>query len=188
MRVKNKIENILEENLTDKSFKLWKGIDSLLPDCWDKLTSSTKKYHKKTNGEVATQAEHVYEMLYAAIKIIKLFGIDLKTNDSDKILLAIALHDTMKYGNFGTRRHTDNHHDKKAADMISSNRSTFMKIFSEEQFFILEEAVRFHSGRWSTDARYKNSFDFKEYNPETLFLHIIDMLSTYNLLKSDLEE
>lgn len=187
MNFHKKIIELLENNLTEKAFKLWKGIDQRVPNCWDRLTSSTKKYHRKRNGEVSTQGEHVYEMLYSAINIISLFSIELKTPDSDKILLSIALHDTMKYGMLGTRKHTDIHHDKLAADMVSSNKETFRKILSEEQFFVLEEAIRFHSGKWSTDAKYIE-FNWKDYNPETFFIHILDMLSSKNLLRSDVEE
>jgi hypothetical protein len=186
MNFYKKIVELLEDNLTEKAFKLWKGIDQRIPNCWDRLTSSTKKYHKKMNGEVPTQSEHVYEMLYSAIKIINLFSIEPKTTNCDKILLSIVLHDTMKYGMLGTRKHTDKQHDKLAADMVSANKETFIKILTEEQFFVLEEAIRFHSGRWSTDAKYIK-FDWKEYNPETLFIHILDMLSSKDLLKTDID-
>jgi HD domain len=183
-----KIIELLEQNLTEKAFKLWRGIDQRIPNCWDKLTSTTKKYHVKSNGEVTTQGEHIYEMLYAAVKIMSLFGYEPNTTDADKLLLAIALHDTMKYGTLGTRLHTDRQHDKYAADMVASNKSTFNKIMTDEQFFVLEEAVRFHSGRWSTDVHDKHSFNFRDYNPETLFVHILDMLSSRDVLKIDVEE
>ena len=182
-----RIIELLKENLTERSFKLWRGIDRLMPNCWDKLTSTTKKYHRKANGEVPSQGEHVFEMLHAAVKILSMFGYDPKTTDTDKILLAIALHDSMKYGNFGTRKHTDNRHDKFAADMVSSNKHNFTKVLTEEQFFVLEEAVRFHSGRWSTDARHKE-FNWKDYNPETLVVHVLDMLSSKDCLKTNVEE
>jgi hypothetical protein len=188
MQYKEKIENILQENLTEKSFKLWKGIDSILPDIWNKLTSSTKKHHKKMNGEVPSIAEHVYHMLYAATKILRLFAIENKTLDSDKILLAIALHDCLKYGQHGTRKYTDNAHDKEAGDLIASNESTFRKLFDDKQFQTLEEAVRFHSGRWSTDAPLGRVFDWKEYNIETFFVHMLDMLDTADLIQTDVRD
>jgi len=179
-----KIIDLLEENLTEASFKLWRGIDKLIPNCWDKPTSTTGKYHKKANGDVQKQGEHIYEMLYATSKIIKLFGHEVPSAETDKIFLAVAMHDTMKFGQFGTRKHTDNRHDKLGADMVASNKRTFNKIFTDEQFFVLEESMRFHSGRWSTDAKWSD-FNWKDYNPETLFIHILDMLSTQDLLKSE---
>jgi hypothetical protein len=188
MDYKEKIIELLKRNMTEKSFKLWEGINSRLPDTWDRLTSSTGKYHKKLNGEVPVQAEHVYQLLFSTVKIIRLFDIELKTTDSDKFLLAIALHDSLKYGTLGSRIHTDNNHDKNAADMLSENKETFEKILTEEQFFVMEEAVRFHSGRWSTDVPKDKKFKFDDYNPETLFIHILDMMSTDDLIQTDVRE
>jgi hypothetical protein len=185
---KEKIFKLLEENMTEKSFKLWEGINRLLPDTWDKPTSSTGKYHKKLNGTVPTQAEHVYQMLFSAVKIFKFLGCSKKTQNADKLLFAIALHDSLKYGMMGNRVHTDNKHDKEAADMISSNRETFLKVLNENHFYVMEEAVRFHSGRWSTDVPRDKEFDFKDYNPETMFIHMLDMLSTADLLQTDVRD
>lgn len=188
MDYKEKIIELLKENMTEKSFKLWEGINKRLPDIWNKLTSSTGKYHKKLNGEVPVQAEHVYHMLFSTVKIFRLFGIEPETTDVDKLLFAVALHDSLKYGTLGTRRYVDNGHDKNAADMISENKETFEKILTEEQFFVMEEAVRFHSGSWSTDVPKDKKFDFKDYNPETLFIHILDMMSTADLIQTDVRE
>jgi len=188
MDYKEKIIELLKKNMTEKSFKLWSGIDNHLPNIWSKLTASTGKYHRKFNGEVQNIAEHTYEMLFSAIKIYRLFDITLKTTDLDKILFAIVLHDSLKYGTLGTRRHTDNKHDKYAADMISENKKIFEMILTEDQFFIMEEAVRFHSGRWSTDVPKNKEFTFKDYNPETLLIHILDMMSTADLIQTDVRE
>jgi hypothetical protein len=185
---KQKIVELLENHMTEKGFKLWSGINSILPDIWNKPTSSTGKWHKKMNGEVPTQAEHVYHLLYATSKIMRLFGYKNKTSDGDKLLFAVALHDSLKYGALGNRKHTDNGHDKEAADMVASNKETFLKVLSKEQFYVLEEAVRFHSGQWSKDVPKDKKFDFKDFNPETLFVHILDMMSTADLIQTDVRE
>jgi len=188
MDYREKIIELLKINMTEKSFKLWEGINKRLPDIWNKLTSSTGKYHKKLNGEVPVQAEHVYQMLFSTVKIFRLFGIRSKTTDVDKLLFAVALHDSLKYGTLGTRRYVDNGHDKNAADMVSENKEIFEKILTEEQFFVMEEAVRFHSGSWSTDVPKDKKFKFDDYNPETLFIHILDMMSTADLIQTDVRE
>ena len=182
-----KIRRLLEEHMTEKGYKLWVGINSILPNIWSKPVASTLKYHKKLNGEVPDIAEHVYHMLYATSKVMRLFNIEKNTPDGDKMLLAVALHDSVKYGEFGTRKYCDNGHDKAAADMVSSNKETFTKLMSEEQFFQLEEAIRFHSGQWSTDAKRNGDFSFKDYNPETMFVHMLDMLSSGDCLKTDMD-
>lgn len=188
MNYTEKCIKLLKENMSEKGFKLWNGINQLLPDIWEKSVASTGKYHKKLNGEVPTISEHVYHMLYAAAKLLRMFNIEKNTSGADKILLGIALHDSLKYGIMGTRRHTDRRHDKEAADMIASNKNTLLKIFSEEQFYILEESVRFHSGKWSTDVPKDKKFDFKDYNPETMFLHTLDMMSSEDLIQTDVRD
>jgi hypothetical protein len=172
MDFKDRIIKLLESNMTEKGFALWEGINQRLPDCWGKPTSSTGKYHKKHNGDIPSQAEHVYHLLYAS---------------ADKMLFAVALHDSLKYGELGTRKHTDKQHDKHAADMVSQNKETFQKILTEEEFFVMEEAIRFHSGQWSTDVRNGN-FTFKDYNPETMFIHMLDMMSTADLIQTDVRD
>ena len=184
---KDRIIKLLEDNMTEKGFSLWKGINSRLPDIWLNPTSSTGKYHKKKNGDVPTQAEHVYHMLYSTVKLFRMFNIETKTADADKMLFAIALHDSLKYGQLGTRKHTDYQHDKNAADMVSENKETFQKIMTEEQFFVMEEAIRFHSGQWSTDAKNK-AFTFNGYNPESMFVHMLDMMSTADLIQTDMRD
>jgi hypothetical protein len=181
----DKIKELLEECMTEKGFKLWSGINGILPDVWDKLTASTKKYHKKMDGSVPNLDEHVYEMLYAAKKLIRMFGYELKTPDADVIFFAVAMHDTLKYGKWGTRKFCDNQHDREAGDMVRYNKDTFLKLYTEEQFNNLEEAVRFHSGRWSTDVPDPSNFDLKDIGPIAYFVHILDMLSAQDLIQTD---
>ena len=188
MNYKEKVIELLQENMTERGFKLWSGIDKLLPDVWNKPTSSTGKYHKKLNGDIPDQAEHVYQLLYATAKLFRMFNIETKTTDADKMLLAVALHDSLKYGQLGTRKHTDYQHDKKAADMVNQNKKTFLKLLTEDQFYTMEEAIRFHSGQWSTDVRSKRDFTFKDLNPETFFVHMLDMMSTADLIQTDVRD
>lgn len=185
---KTKIKELLECNMTERAFKLWCGINSRLPNTWDIPTSSTGKHHRKLNGEVPTQAEHVYHMLYSATKILRMFGYELKTTDSDKILFAIVLHDSLKYGVHGNRRYSDQKHDREAADMVSANKETFMKVLTEQQFYEMEEMIRFHSGKWSSDVSKNKKFEFKEYNPTTMFIHLMDMMSTADLIQTDIRD
>jgi len=188
MNYKEKVIELLEKNMTEKGFKLWTGINSILPDIWDKPTSSTRKYHRKLNGEVTSNGEHIYQMLYCATTLIRMFDLVPKTTEADTIFFAIALHDSLKYGKFGSRKHTDLRHDKHAADVICENKDIFLKILTDDQFQVLEEGIRFHSGRWATDVSRHEPFSFKDYNTETLMIHILDMLSAADLIQTDVRE
>ena len=185
-----KVIDLLEKNMSERGFRLWSGINKILPNIWNKPTSSTGKYHKKLNGDVPDIAEHVYQMLYVTFKLFRMIDIVAKTPDADKMLMAVALHYALKYGNMGTRKHTDGDHDKAAADMIASNCETFKKLLNHEQLDTLEEAVRFHSRRWSTDIPKNEKFDWSKskLRKETFFVHMLDMLSTADLIQTDVRD
>ncbi len=174
-----KMDEILKRQLTQKSFDLWIGIrERISNNCWKKPTSSTGKHHQKEDGRVPSVAEHTFEMLYAADKIIAMFeGLVNK----DIIFLSIALHDSYKYGFVKTCKHTESKHDQIIGDMIRKNSRVFEQVFNEEEVKILEETVRFHSGRFSTN--WSKDFTIKNFTPNILFLHMLDMLSSRNLLK-----
>lgn len=182
------INDLLEKGLTNRAYALWKQLNGLFPNIWELPTSSTGKYHKKENGRVPSCAEHVYEMLYGTYKILRMFGVNKKTSECDIVLLAIVWHDAFKYGRNGTMKHTATNHDRIMGDVIAENESTLKEIFSDEQVKTLELMIRFHSGMWSSDNPNKNSIDFNQFPPYVLFIHTLDMLSTGNCLKTDINE
>jgi len=180
----SKINRILEKNMSNEGYTLWSTLCEKIPPIWNRLSSSTKKFHKKEGGRVPTIGEHTYEMLFAAEKMIKLFGIKPKTRDADVLYLAIALHDSYKYGiNPQGRRFTDTKHEKIIADKVKANRDKFKRIMDDEQVTTLEEALRYHSGIWSPDAKKDKSFSLDNLRPESFFVHLLDMFSSRNLIK-----
>ncbi len=176
------MNELLEQHMTEKGLAFWKAINSKIPPVWDKPVSSTGKYHNKKGGYVPTLAEHTYEMIYSATKIYAMFGINKETVECDLLLIGVAIHDIVKYGNNNDRKFCDNAHDRLIANRIQEKRDIFIRHFSEEQVDILIEMVRYHQGKWSADAK-GTDFDFKNFHPYTLFLHTLDMLSSRNCLK-----
>lgn len=183
MKFREKIDELLKENMTKRGFKLWLGINTMTNSIWDRPSSSSGKYHKKSSGRVHDIAEHTYEMLYGGIKILRMFNVKKKTSRYDAIVFSIAMHDMLKYGEHGERPHTTGKHDQLIGNLIRDNHTTFSKYMTEEDMSIMEQGARYHSGMWSTDVPSRNGFDWNNYNPETLFVHILDMLSTANCLK-----
>ena len=185
MNYEERMRDLLEKNLSERAFILWTNIDQRLPGIWDRLSSSSKKYHKKQDGRVPSLAEHTYEMLYAAVKLLRMFGTKPKTSYADSLLLAVMFHDSLKYGydGKGNGGHTVGTHDKLAADVILANKKTFLEIMSETEFYNMQDAVRYHSGRWSTDVPDQSKFDFNQHIPEVMFIHVLDMMSTADLIK-----
>jgi hypothetical protein len=177
----DKIDELLNENMTDISFRMWNALKEKIPDIRHRPSSSSGKYHRR-NGSVSSIYDHTYEMLFSCIKLLSIFNVTPKTKKSDILLFSIILHDAFKYGisnPFGAQ-YTNNTHDRLAANIINDNKSVFMRVFTEEEVNLLEQCLRFHSGRWSSDAG--RDFTFTGMPSEVFFIHLLDMLSTHNLL------
>jgi len=187
MNIEEKINDLLKNEMTDESFALWEFVKSKFTNIFNRPTSSTGKYHKRKDGSIPTCGEHTYEMLYAFVKIKDAFT-KAKTNHYDSILLSIVLHDMCKYGTTNAlyAKHTSNKHDQIIGDVINKNKQIFSKVLGDDHCLLLEQSVRYHSGRWSTDVNKTKKFTFSDFNPETQLLHTLDMLSTKSLLNSDI--
>ena len=177
----DKIDELLEINLTDISFRMWNALKEKIPDIRHRPSSSTGKYHRR-NGSVLTIYDHTYEMLVCCTRLFSIFHITPKTKKADILLFSILLHDAFKYGinNPFSAQYTYNAHDRLAANIVNENKAVFMRVFSEEEVNLLETCLRYHSGRWSADAG--SNFTFSTMPAEVFFIHLLDMLSTNNLL------
>ena len=184
-----KIDELLEKNMTKNCFSLWKLYKEKIPDIWNRPASSTSKYHKKENDYVPTLAEHTYEMLFAFVEVLPAFTVPISSH-CDSILLSIILHDACKYGegeestNPKRRPYTNRAHDKMIAEKIQRAQTNFLKVLNKKDFEVLVEAIRYHNGRWSVPKKERDEFNFCNYQPETLILHLLDMLSSRNVLKT----
>jgi len=184
MNHEKRMNNLLEQHLTNTAFKFWTSINKKIPSVWNRLSSSSKKYHRKEDGSVPDISTHTLEMLYACIKIWRLFDISSKSDEGDTLLLAIALHDAFKYGEDPENaEHTTGTHDKIIADKIKNVSPYLTSFLNENQISNLEEATRYHNGRWSTDVESINDFDLSVFHPYTAFVHFLDMMSAQNLIK-----
>jgi len=173
-----KINIILKKHLSQKSFDLWKGIEGKISNnCWNKPTSSTLKYHLKEDGRCPSVIEHTYEMIYAADKIISSFEGIISKN---VIFLSIILHDSYKYGLEKTNLHTVSNHDKIIYEIIKKNEKIFLQALSPKEVILLETAVRYHHGKWSTGCK---QFSINDFTAEVMILHFLDMMSSKNLIK-----
>lgn len=180
MNYMEKSDVILKRNLSEKAFGLWEVLKERNSNpCWEKLTSSTGKYHKKEDNTVPTVIAHTYEMLYSADKIISMFEGIL---NKDIIFLSIALHDFYKYGLCKTCQHTEIKHGEITAEKIKSSKKVFLNFLTENEVQILEDAVKYHDGKFSPIAK-ANDFNRSFFTPELLFLHTLDMLSSRDVIK-----
>lgn len=177
------IHTLLKNNMTGEGFSLWDNIKNKTPMIMHRPSSSSGKYHKNSDGSVRTVGEHTYQILYVALKIMKILNVTVPSESADVLLLAAALHDIFKYGCDDPlfRKTTEPRHDKMIADTLLFNKARCIEVLRESNFNKLEHICRFHSGKWSTDAT--PNFDLNMMPVETMFIHMLDVLSAENLLK-----
>jgi hypothetical protein len=156
-----------------------------LPDIWNRSSSSSMKYHKKADGSVPTIAEHSFEMFQAAVKTIQMWGNETISKRNDAFLMAIILHDSLKYGPTGKNPHTTRNHDQQLADLFFNKKEIFLKHFNEEEFDLFIACIRFHSGRWSPDSKKTLNFSLNNLPSQVLIVHFLDMASTKDCLISN---
>ena len=181
----SRIMKLAEQHLTQGGFKLFCIVERNIPDIWDRWSSSTGKYHQRIDGSVPSIAEHTYEMALAGIKIIRMFPGPAISTLNDARILGILLHDRVKYGLEGKNPHTTRNHEQQMANLVMSQKKFFRRHFSEYEFNLMVDMIRYHSGQWSSDVPDKNNFNFKQYPPEVMWVHILDMLSTASRLVTD---
>ena len=179
----NRVNVILERNMSEDGYKLWLELYRKIPPVWNRLASSTKKYHRRENGDVPSILEHTYEMLNSFTQIMSCMRIQPKSKDCDVVCLAIMLHDSLKYGINSPHyaAHTDKKHDRIIGNTIQLNKDKLRPVLNEQYLNTLEKITRYHSGIWSTDAT--ADFSFKDYPQEVFLVHLLDMLSTRDCLK-----
>jgi len=169
--MKDKIDELLKENMSPECFDLYYKLHIPL----DQLTSSSGKFHQRLNGSIPTQGEHIYNMLGTAIKMKQTLDINF-----DLVLIAIVIHDIFKYGYFGLREKSNYEHDRMGADAIKESSMVFKGVFNGDEVRMLENAVRFHMGRFSNDFQ-----DYSQMSPLAWFLFFLDMGDTNNAIKGD---
>ena len=172
------MQELLKKELTEPSYNLLEALLVEIPSVWRRPSSSSGKYHQKENGYVPTIAEHTAEMLLAGARIARLFkGCERNCVKKDTFLMAIVLHDSMKYGKDPSHsKHTVSNHDKIAADFIHDVADIFESVIGAENTALLEDCVRLHNGRWSPG--------FSAVTDQMVFMvHHLDMLSTSDNLR-----
>lgn len=180
INVIEKIDNFLYDNLTQAGYELTCEIQ--IPDAWNRSTSSSGKWHHRPDGSIPTQAEHVYSMLINGKRIMCALDLKPNTPDADIFFLAIYYHDMYKYGIFGANERSEWKHDQLAADALVNDRAVFERVYSAEQVDRLITAVRYHTGRWSTDGPPKTT------DPMVHMVHFLDMGDTNNVLRWEDDE
>jgi hypothetical protein len=167
------IERFLRAHLSKSAYEYWKFVNTEIPPCFHLASSSSGKYHKGSTNVVNTIGEHTLEMLQAAYSCgLRIFNLQPGDLKADIILLAIALHDRCKRGRMNDQVHTTNDHETIIADFIQE---TSMDWFDVEHRYMLEDMVRWHSGRWAPANPNRNTEP--NWNKYSLFIHTLDMMS-----------
>lgn len=183
---RTEIDFIRNQNL----IKLTEMLVDNIPDYVFKLpASSTGKYHPSyAKGE-----QGLLRHIKASVRIAQsLMGLEMYaniTNCHDYIIMALILHDSLKYGPLkvdGTcSEHTENNHAFLTYNWL-------MSLIENFEFKPYEDIIKYvafliltHMGQWNVDNFTGQMFAPKPQTQEQMFVHLCDYLASRSFLEFD---
>ena len=176
-----KVLELAEKSLTPEGKQLMYKLLRAAPDIWDRLLSGSNKYHKRRDGSIPVVAEHVYWMLNAYVKTVAMWNVTLPSEEGDWRFLAILFHDVMKFGEKGEDTHTNEMHNWLGGDWMNEMLEDLNVPWRRK----IIEAIDHHMGRWSDTLLGDFPWETTELTPFSRFVHILDMLETFNCLSTE---
>ncbi len=149
--------------------------------------SSTGKYHPKyAQGEqgltrhVKSACKFAYEMLSNPI-----IGKPYTDRDKDLIIIALLIHDGLKYGKGEKEKYTRFDHPLLASNYVKENKDNLK--MNEEDIEKVASAVASHMGPWNTNP-YSDVVLPIPRLPMEKFVHMCDYLASRRFINLDFDE
>ena len=164
-----------------------KYLVSHLPDYFFTVdASSTGKYHPKYAAGEGGLARHVKSACKFAYELLSnpLIGKPYSDSDKDLIIIALLIHDGLKYGSV-KEQYTRFDHPILASEYAKNNRDN-LKMTSEE-LDKMADAVASHMGPWNTNSYSDVTLPIPK-APMEKFVHMCDYLASRRFINLDFDE
>ena len=141
---------------------------------WCKASSSTGKYHPVDERGWMGNVRHTLKTIVVAKEMAAMSS--LSVTALNYVVIALAFHDTFKYGPDGLNQYTVHEHPVLASKFLDDASGMFIKT-DPRVFRILAKLVRTHMGRWTTSAHSDVFLD----KPETKlqkYVHMCDYIAS----------
>jgi hypothetical protein len=162
-------------------------LDEYLPNYWFSVgASSTGKYHPSYAAGEGGLLRHSKAAMAIGYELLEnpLFGNSFSAREKDLLLIALLIHDGIKY-NFEKEEHTRFDHPVLMARFIMDNYQLWD--ISEEDATFMSNVVASHMGPWNTSKYDQTVLPVPETEAQK-FVHLCDYLASRKLLNVYFDE
>ena len=191
MTIKDK-EKVFEKEylyINDEDLKKdAKYLISNLPDYFFQVdASSTGKYHPKYAAGDGGLTRHVKSACKFAYELLSnpIIGKPYSSRDKDLIIIALLIHDGLKYGKGEKEKYTRFDHPLLASEYAKENKNNLK--MTEEELEKMAAAVASHMGPWNTN-QYSDVVLPIPKAPMEKFVHMCDYLASRRFINLDFDD
>ena len=191
MSEKDKVKVFEKEYLYIKNDDLRedaKYLVSHLPDYFFKVdASSTGKYHPKYAAGDGGLTRHVKSACKFANELLlnPIIGKPYTERDKDLIIIALLVHDGLKYGPKEKEKYTRFDHPLLAGDYVKENKKNLL--MNDEELEKVEKSIKSHMGPWNTNSYSEIELPLPK-APIEKFVHMCDYLASRRFINLDFDE
>ena len=183
-QLEKEISYINDNNLKEDA----KFLVENLPDYFFEVdASSTGKYHPKYAAGSGGLLRHVKAAVKMAVELLSnpIIGKPYSERDKDLIVIALMIHDGLKYGKVKTDKYTKFDHPVIASNFVKENRSSLK--MSDEDIEKVCAMVGSHMGPWNTSS-YSDVVLNVPKAPMEKFVHMCDYLASRRFINLEFDE
>ena len=159
-----------------------------LPDYFFEVdASSTGKYHPKYAAGEGGLSRHVKSACKFANELLSnpIIGKPYTNRDKDLIIIALLIHDGLKYGKKDKEQYTRFDHPILASEYVKENKSNLK--MTEEEITKVSSAIASHMGPWNTN-QYSDIVLPIPKAPMEKFVHMCDYLASRRFINLDFDD
>lgn len=160
----------------------------ILPDYFFEVdASSTGKYHPKYAAGNMGLARHVKAAVKMAVELLSnpIIGKPYSNRDRDLIIIALLIHDGLKYGKVKTDKYTKFDHPILISNYVKEVRSNLK--MSDEDVTKLCSMVASHMGPWNVSS-YSDIVLPVPKAPMEKFVHMCDYLASRRFINLEFDD
>ena len=191
MKEEEKIKIFTNEYLYIYDYELKEDAKYLighLPDYFFKVdASSTGKYHPKYAAGDGGLTRHVKSACKFAYELLSnpIIGKPYSQRDKDLIIIALLVHDGLKYGKKEKEKYTRFDHPILASEYVKENKEKLK--MNDEDIEKVSNAVASHMGPWNTNSYSEVVLPIPK-APMEKFVHMCDYLASRRFINLDFDE
>lgn len=158
-----------------------------LPDYFFQVdASSTGKYHPKYAAGDGGLSRHVKSACKFANELLSnpIIGKPYTSRDKDLIIIALLIHDGLKYGKKEKEKYTRFDHPILASEYVKENKSKLK--MTDEDIEKVSSAIASHMGPWNTNSYSEIELPIPK-APMEKFVHMCDYLASRRFINLDFD-